>query len=174
MSESGALSERAEQMRLAFDRSFAEPIVEARPATVDFVSIRLGGEAYAVRMADIVSLRAGVSITPCPSALPELLGIVGLRGVLVPVYDLAALLGHPPSGGRWLVLAGGGALAFAFDEFDDHFRILAAPALRPDAAPPFVLDTFRADDRAWAVIDLPALADALAQRAAAASSHQES
>jgi hypothetical protein len=46
----------------------------------------------------------------------------------VPVYDLAALLGHAvPERPRWLVLAAGKpALALAFHDLDGHVRIAVA------------------------------------------------
>ena len=44
---------------------------------------------------------------------------------MVPVYDLAALLGHPVAERpRWLLMAAGSpALGFAFHELDGHVRV---------------------------------------------------
>ena len=63
--------------------------------------------------------------------MPALLGVAGFSGQIVPVYDLAALLGHPvPDRPRWLVLAGGAPpLALAFHELDGHLRVPAGTIL---------------------------------------------
>ena len=57
--------------------------------------------------------------------MPELLGLAGSRGALVPVYDLGALLGYPRDGSRrWLVTtAGAVVVGLAFDRFEAHVRV---------------------------------------------------
>jgi chemotaxis signal transduction protein len=66
-------------------------------------------------------------IVPLPSRRPELIGVVGIRGSLLPVYSLAALLGyrtHPVSS-RWLALSRGGEpVGFAFEEFEGFVGVL--------------------------------------------------
>lgn len=167
------LSERALELRQSFDRSFAEPLRAGERAIVDFISLRLGGDPYAVRMADITGLFTNVKVTPVPSPLAELRGIAGFRGTLTPVYDLAALLGYPPSTARWIVLANAGALGFAFDAFEGHFRIEpAAIAAQQDAAR-HVHEIARQADAAWPVVDIPSVVAAIAARAAATPSRKE-
>jgi hypothetical protein len=63
-----------------------------------------------------------------PSEHRELLGIAGMRGGVVAVFDLGALIGAPqPEELRWLVLAKGAPLAFAFSAFDGQLVV------RPEA-----------------------------------------
>lgn len=168
-------SERAAELRLAFDQSFADPIQEVSRDTVDFISLSLGGDAYAIRMADIAGLYADIRITPCPSPLAELRGIAGFRGTLTPVYDLGAFLGYPMSSGRWLVLAKGGAPALAFDGFDGHFRVESAAiaAHQGTSSARNIHEIVRQADRAWPVIDIPSVIAAIKARAAAVSSQKE-
>jgi purine-binding chemotaxis protein CheW len=116
-------SERALAMRQAFDRSFAEPVKTAAAETADFVAIRLGEDSYAVSMQEIGGSHADVAVTPCPSAFPEFVGLAAFRGVLTPVYDLAALCGYPAAAARWLLLAKGREIAFVFPAFETHFRL---------------------------------------------------
>ena len=117
------ISDRALEMRRAFDRSFAEPVRATVPETADFIAIRLGEDSYAVAMEEIGGLHADVAVTPCPSPFSEFLGLAAFRGALAPVYDLAALCGYPAGDARWLLLAKGGEIAFAFVNFEKHFRI---------------------------------------------------
>src|SRR5689334_19841174 len=113
-----AIGERALELRQQFDRSFAEPVRRTVIETDDFIAVRLGAETFAIRVAEIAGLHAGLAITPCPSPLPELLGLAGLRGALIPVYGLAALLGlSAVAEPRWIVIAAGREAAFAFDGF---------------------------------------------------------
>lgn len=169
------LSGRAAELRGAFDQSFAEPIQADTSETIDFISIRLAGDALAIRMTEIAGLFADVRITPCPSPVAELRGIAGFRGTLTPVYDLAALLGYPMSSARWIVLAKGRVLALALDEFEGHFRVdpAAVASQQGSSAAQHVREIARQADQALPVIDIPSVVAAIKARAAAASSHKE-
>jgi chemotaxis signal transduction protein len=123
------IESNAEALARDFDRGFAEP---ARTATEDverLLAIRVGGEGYAVRLGDVTGLVVDRKLVPLPSRTPGLLGIVGLRSGLAPVYSLAALLGYgavaePP---RWIVLVGTGPLyGLSFGEFDGHRQVTRA------------------------------------------------
>jgi purine-binding chemotaxis protein CheW len=97
------------------------------------LAIRAGGDPYAVQLAETAGLHADRRLTSVPGALPEMLGIAGIRGLLVPVYDLAALLGHgSASAPRWFLLAQGReAVGLAFDAYEQHIRL---PQASLDAA----------------------------------------
>jgi chemotaxis signal transduction protein len=67
-----------------------------------------------------------------------LLGIVGIRGMMAPIYDLASLLRYPPSvNSRWFVIARAPQpVGFAFEAFESHLQIAPASLAsgnRPDA-----------------------------------------
>jgi purine-binding chemotaxis protein CheW len=114
---------RALEMRTAFDCSFAQARETCEVAQQDFVAIRVGADPYAIRLADIAGLYVDRRITRLPSPNPAFLGIAGLRGALVPVYDLAVFLGHPSGETcRWLLLIGGTSLGLAFEKFEGHLR----------------------------------------------------
>jgi purine-binding chemotaxis protein CheW len=130
-----ATADRAAALRLAFDRSFAEPVVAEAAKREDFLLIRIGEARWAVRFGEIAGLHADRRITPVPSATPALLGIAGFRGTILPIYDLRYLTGSV--GGtapRWLVVAAGGSAGFAFDGFDRHLRATPDAILMPGAA----------------------------------------
>jgi chemotaxis signal transduction protein len=112
-------------LRQAFDRSFAEPPAPAKAGLIELLAVEIGGDCYAIRLAEITGLYADRRVVPLPSAVGELLGLVGFRGLMAPVYDLAALLGHTPARSpRWLVLSGQSSpVALAFERFARHVRL---------------------------------------------------
>jgi purine-binding chemotaxis protein CheW len=122
--EKTMLDKRASELRLAFDRSFAQAPAGDSVPTEAFLAIGAGGDDYALRLTDISGLHADKKVTPLPSDVSELLGLASFRGALVPVYDLRMLLGYaagPPP--RWMVLvAPQTPIGLAFDCFDGHLR----------------------------------------------------
>jgi chemotaxis signal transduction protein len=99
-------SQTADELRASFDGAFSERHVEPSSDVEELLTLTLGTDAYAVRLSQVAGLYADRKLVPLPSARRELLGIVGLRNTLVPVYDLGALLGYAPlETPRWFVLA---------------------------------------------------------------------
>lgn len=113
--------ERFAELREAFDRSFAQtPIAEA-VAVESLLAIRVGLDPYVLRMTEVAGLFADKKVTRLPSPVSELSGIAGFRGAVLPVYDLASLLGYPrPASPRWLVVIAVSPVALAFEEFDGY------------------------------------------------------
>jgi len=154
-------------LRENFDRSFAQ----ARSAHVapgeHLLAIRVGRDPYALRSNQIAMIGTDRQITTVPSDSPELLGIAGLRGALVAVYDLALLIGVPRGDApRWLARCKGSELAFAFGAFDGHVQ------LRPDdlarAGPgshPLLGEVARVDGVARPIIPLLVLSAMLDRQA---------
>ena len=119
---------RADELREQFNRSFAEPARRHDVDHVELLAVRAGGRPYALRLGQTSGLHPDRPVTPLPGPLGALLGVAGFGGAMVPVYDLAALLGHPvPARPRWLVRAAGEPpLALAFHELDGHVRVPGA------------------------------------------------
>jgi chemotaxis signal transduction protein len=115
----------AAALRRLFDDSFAAAAAAKSARLEDLLAIRLGSDPYALRLSEIAGLHAGVKIVPVPSARAQLLGIVGLRGIMAPIYDLAALLRYPPAANpRWVVLARmSQPVGFAFETFESHLQV---------------------------------------------------
>lgn len=165
----GTLVERVDEIRDAFDRSFAEPLRSASARFEHVLAIRVAGQPYAVRLSDIAGVHAGWAVTPVPGPSRELLGIAGFQSALVPVYDLCALLGVTGSPSpRWIVLAAGtDPVAFAFDRLDGHLRVTpdtlaAGPEENPDGRTG--RPVIRWADSAWTVVSLPELLEQLRSR----------
>ncbi|GLY00275.1 MULTISPECIES: chemotaxis protein CheW [Actinoplanes] len=129
---SGAtVGDRVGQVRADFNRSFAEPLRVLDGGIVELLAIGVGDRPYVIRLAQTAGVHPDRKITPLPSTVRGLLGVAGFAGSIVPVYDLAALLGHPkPERPRWLVLAAGTPmLALAFHQLDRHVRVQSGDML---------------------------------------------
>lgn len=65
-----------------------------------FLSFDLAGEAYAADIMEVREILKVVAFTEVPRAPREVLGVLSKRGVVMPVVDLAAILGlRAPHGG---------------------------------------------------------------------------
>jgi len=156
----------AAALRRAFDESFAVPPASKQEKLEGFLAIRVGADPYAVRLSEVSGLIADPRIVPVPSPMPQLLGIIGRRGVMATVYDLAVLLNYPAASGvRWMVLVGTTqSVGFAFESFEAHLQVPAS-SLGNVHEPIAGADTPRGDMREMIrtagalrpVIDMPSL-----------------
>jgi len=124
------LAERARAYRDELDQTFARPRTIVRPAVVSLLAIRVGDAPYALPVAEIGAVLADRPMTRMPSPLRELLGLCAVRGAIIPIYDLAPLLGVGPArdkAPRWLALAKRRELvAIAFDALEAQVQLPAS------------------------------------------------
>jgi purine-binding chemotaxis protein CheW len=130
---SETVTRQAAQMRRAFDQSFTEARRAGTDAVVDLLGIGVAAEPYALRLADIRAVVADRTPLRLPGSDARLLGVIGLRASFIPVYDLAAVLGHPPViAPRWLVVtAARPSVALAFPTLDEHLRVSRDAIAKP-------------------------------------------
>jgi purine-binding chemotaxis protein CheW len=175
MSESTLPPARA--LRVEFDRGFAQPLRAPDAPHESLLAVRVGGAACALRTGDIRALYADRSVTPVPTPLAELLGVAVLRGQIVPVYDLAALLGYRPAAmperaPRWLALARTHAAALAFDAFDAQLAVtadrLVSAAAGAGAPRAHTHEAVRTDAAVLPIIALASVLDDVQRRSTAA------
>jgi purine-binding chemotaxis protein CheW len=164
----------AQRLRAAFDAVFAEPFRTDAAETVELLALRLGGDGFAIRLTETAGLFADPKVTPVPSPVAELRGLAGVRGVLVPVYDLAALMGYPPATQpRWLLTARHAQVGFAFEAFDGQLRVEAGALVAHEAAGETVSQVVRAAEFSGPIIQLNSLIAALARRDPQTASQRE-
>ena len=60
------------------------------------IVLSLGEDRYGIELTDVREVVPEPFLTPLPGAPPAVLGVVNLRGEVVPVLDTAALLGLAP------------------------------------------------------------------------------
>ena len=77
----------------------SEPAVTATRSATDrdgkHLTLMLGKEEYGVAVRDVREIVGPMPITPVPGTAAHVLGVVNLRGKVVPVLDLRARLGLP-------------------------------------------------------------------------------
>ncbi len=69
-------------------------------ATVDqtqYLTFYLAGEEYGIGILRVKEILEYDTVTPVPQTPPAIRGVINLRGSVVPVVDLAAKFGLPPS-----------------------------------------------------------------------------
>lgn len=170
------VSERAAELCRAFDRSFVETRHFETATVEDFLSVQVGGDPYALRLAEVAGLYSDKKITSLPSRVGELRGIAGFRGAMLPVYDLAALLRYPQSQApRWLAVAGGAPVALAVEHFDGHCRVPSdsIASHQGDRSREHLHQVLRTQDFVRPIINIPSLVAAIRERAQTNGLEQE-
>lgn len=67
----------------------------AEPESLQVVTFFLGKEEFAIGLTDLQEIERVLTITPLPNVHPSILGVMNLRGKIVPVVDLRVKLGIP-------------------------------------------------------------------------------
>jgi purine-binding chemotaxis protein CheW len=122
------------------------PAEEELGEKISALSFTLGGELYGIELKHLAETRRATPLRRLPCAPPHLVGVMNLRGELVPVVDLGPILGlgqkeTPATLPAVLILSvQGGKLALAVDHINDIVTF-AAKELKP---PPLSLDAERA------------------------------
>jgi len=126
-----------------------------------YVRFRVAEEAYAISVRSVLEVANLGELTPVPGAPREILGVRNLRGKILPVIDLAALLGASRTGppGRLLVAESDGHPAgLAIDEVTEVGEF-AAPVEEAESA--LLLGTVLEEGDLIGVLDMAAVIGAL-------------
>lgn len=70
--------------------------VAANSAPGEYLSMRLGGEEYAIEILKVQEIRSYEMPTHIANSSPCVRGVLNLRGKIVPVVDMHQLFGMPP------------------------------------------------------------------------------
>lgn len=139
----------------------SEPLTLRRWEQVRCYGFELGDYRLLVRQGRYCELIASYSIADLPNGPDYLLGLINVRGNLVPVYDLQAVLeGRPKEKHRYALMIGKPLKAAALTiprkpvSFDLSSLLPAGP---PEGLPAMlaglITDTYLAADTPWSVID---------------------
>lgn len=169
MRDPASIPELVSDLRQAFDLAFAAAPSTAAAGAEDLLEVQCGSAAYVLRLGEIAALTRDLGVTAIPSAAPAFLGVAGVRGAILAVYDLAALLGQPPDPApRWIAIAAGVTpVGLAFRHVDGHRRVPAASILaqsRPDGVARHVRGVARLDGGVRPIVSISSVVDAIAER----------
>jgi purine-binding chemotaxis protein CheW len=64
---------------------------------VEFVTFQAGGQSFSLDITHVREIRRWTAVTPLPHAPKEVLGVMNLRGSVIPIYDLSARFGLGPT-----------------------------------------------------------------------------
>lgn len=165
------LQNAAAKLRAMFDASFAAQQATGAGAEVDVLAIRVAGHGYALRLSEVLAVHTERQLTPVPSPLPALLGLVGVRGLVVPIYDLRLLLGYGAGPApRWLTLARATSpIGFAFEAFEAHYRLPLAAVVTGTAGEGqgnrFARGSVKTDAGPRPLLHLPSLIESVTKHA---------
>ena len=123
--------------------------------------VRLGGESYAVAVENVIEVGGVGELSPVPGAHGAVLGVRNLRGEVLPVFDLASVLGITgDSLPLCLLVAEHGSLraGFAIDEVTD---VGTLPPVAEETQSKLLAGAALDDSRLIGVIDIERLYAAL-------------
>jgi purine-binding chemotaxis protein CheW len=136
---------------------------KTRQSEIELLSFRLGGEVYAVLVADVREVLKSYHLTSVPNTPNYILGVMSLRGAMLPVIDLCKRFGLAPGANdeksRIVVVSSADEeVGLLVDQVTGVFRVL------PDEIKPvpenleqgaeFLRGIVRAADRLYILLDL--------------------
>jgi purine-binding chemotaxis protein CheW len=137
------------------------------PTELEFVTFFSGGQSFSLDITKVREIRRWTSATPLPHAPAEVLGVMNLRGSVIPIYDLAARFGLEPTAdnGRNVVVIAAhdnqtvGLLVSSVSEILSVApgRIQDMPNLRGEAAQQNITGVILVGEEMTRVIDLGAI-----------------
>lgn len=152
-------------LRHAFDDSFATAASDGRQAMTTLLLVDIGAERFALPLAALSGFEPLRRCVPVAGAAAGVVGLAGVRGRTLPVFDLAQALGLTAAEPlQWLALHGSGAstLGFGFARFAGQVQV-ASSSISPAAealSRPCASQLLSLDQRPVAVLDLAAMAAA--------------
>jgi chemotaxis signal transduction protein len=182
MSDLSPITKSVADLRNAFDRPYSLPPASYEGERLEnLLAMRLAGKPYALRVTEIGGLANNRKTVSIPSPIPELLGVAGVRGGLVPVYSLAALLGYAQdvASARWLALCGAeNQVALSFSDLEGYLRVPAAQVYAADqenipTGRGVFKDVARVGDLVRPVVSIPALVEMIQRRCGEARSSKQ-
>lgn len=104
------------------------PLTDSTSAMLEIIAFRLHDQEFCVRTTTIREIRGWGPATPIPHAPADVIGVMNLRGTVIPIIDLANKLGMKstePNARSAIVVAevGGMAMGLVVDRVSDILTI---------------------------------------------------
>ena len=133
------------------------PLPAAAPPAASqtgLLTFLIGSEEFCLPVAQVREIRIWSTPTPLPQTDPALLGVINLRGMVLPVIDPSVRIGLPDPGPRTrpviIVIDAGGRQAGVIADRVMDILAVASDAIRP---PPAIATQFRVGSVAALVLD---------------------
>ncbi|HYP99021.1 MAG TPA: chemotaxis protein CheW [Polyangiaceae bacterium] len=153
------------------EQSFSsiDRVASATSAGGEYLTFSVGDEEYACDILSVQEIRAMTQITPIPNSPDCVRGVMNLRGIVVPVISLRAMLGLPgPEDGKFRVIVvvtvGAKIVGLSVDAVSDVLRLDVSEVPLPtefghrvDASVVAALGTL--NDKFIVVLDVPSVAE---------------
>jgi purine-binding chemotaxis protein CheW len=142
----------------------------------EFVTFQAGGQSFSLDISHVREIRRWSAVTPLPHAPREVLGVMNLRGSVIPIYDLSARfgLGNTPENPRNVVVVAMidnqtiGLLVEAVSEILSIARsqIQDTPDIRSESTKQSITGVIPIEEGMTRVIDLAAVIQSKGRQAA--------
>ncbi|TFF18051.1 purine-binding chemotaxis protein CheW [Jiella endophytica] len=66
-------------------------------SVIEIIAFEIGGQQFCVRTTAVREIRGWSKSTPLPGSPHEIMGMMNLRGSIIPIVNMATKLGMPPS-----------------------------------------------------------------------------
>lgn len=140
----------------------------------ELVSFRVGGQDFCVDIMSVREIRGWTPATVLPHAPSYILGVINLRGAVVPIVDLAARMGLEPirPDARHVIVicvVDNQTVGFLVDAVSDilsvkRMLIQPTPAVSSDVTRAFFEGVIAIDQRMLRLIDIEAVLPPIAAR----------
>jgi purine-binding chemotaxis protein CheW len=134
------------------------------PKGSELIAFNIGEQQFCLSTSAVREIRGWTNTTPLPHAPPFVLGVVNLRGVVLPIVDLAVRLGFPPSqptARHAIIVAevGNQVAGLLVDGVSDIFtcedeKIQPTPEIAAETAKLYLRGVIAMDGRLIGVIDI--------------------
>jgi purine-binding chemotaxis protein CheW len=136
----------------------------------EFITFSAGGQSYCLEITQIREIRRWTPVTALPHTPDDVLGVMNLRGAVIPIFDLSARfgLGATPANERNVVIVAAvegatiGLLVESVSEIlsVDKIAIQETPDIKSEATRNSILGMISVDETMVRVVNLDAVLDA--------------
>ena len=135
----------------------------------EFITFSAGGQSFCLEITQIREIRRWAPVTKLPHTPPDVLGVMNLRGAVIPIFDLASRfgLGRTAENERNVVIVAAsgsttiGLLVESVSEIlsVEKDSIQETPDIKSEATKHSILGVISVDDTMVRVVNLDAVLD---------------